>query len=94
MSIVLLTATVYLAVINLTAISAFGIDKWKALHARWRIPESVLLGLAAIGGSIGALIGMELFRHKTLHLRFRLLVPIILLLQASAGGMLLWMLCR
>ncbi|MBQ8100696.1 MAG: DUF1294 domain-containing protein [Paludibacteraceae bacterium] len=94
MSIVLLTATVYLAVINLTAFSAFGIDKWKALHARWRIPESVLLGLAAIGGSIGALIGMELFRHKTLHLRFRLLVPIILLLQASAGGMLLWMLCR
>ena len=94
MSIVLLTATVYLAVINLTAISAFGIDKWKALHARWRIPERVLLGLAAIGGSIGALIGMELFRHKTLHLRFRLLVPIILLLQASAGGMLLWMLCR
>ena len=56
-------------------------DKLKAKRGAWRIPEATLLGIAAVGGSIGALIGMYLFRHKTRHLKFTLGLPLILCLQ-------------
>ena len=49
----------------------YGIDKWRAQHHRWRIKESVLLGLAFFGGAAGAISGMALFRHKTRHWYFR-----------------------
>ena len=61
--------------------STFGWDKWKAKHSRRRIPEAVLFGLAAAGGSLGALLGMRSFRHKTLHHKFTIGIPLILLLQ-------------
>ena len=54
-----------LIAVNLLAFALYGIDKWKARHNRWRIPESTLLLFAACGGSVGALLGMYLFRHKT-----------------------------
>lgn len=54
------------------------IDKRKAKKNRWRIRESTLLLVAALGGSIGSLTGMYLFRHKTLHLKFTLGIPLIL----------------
>ena len=73
----------YLIVINALTFLLYGIDKWKAQRSKWRIPEGTLILLAAVGGSIGALIGMYLFRHKTKHLKFTLGVPAILLIQAA-----------
>ena len=57
------------------------VDKWKAKKNRWRVRESTLLIIAALGGSIGSLAGMYLFRHKTQHLKFTLGVPLILAAQ-------------
>ena len=58
---------IYLAVINVVTFIMYGIDKWKAKHAKWRINETQLLALAVLGGSIGAWLGMKLWHHKTLH---------------------------
>ena len=71
----------FLLIINLLAFLLYGIDKWKAKRARWRIPESVLLGMAAVGGSIGAWLGMRVWHHKTQHKKFRYGVPAILVAQ-------------
>ena len=71
----------YLIAINLIAFFAFGIDKRKAEKGAWRTKESTLLGLAAIGGSVGALLGMNAFRHKTKHTRFVAGMPLILIIQ-------------
>ena len=59
-------------------------DKWKAKKNRWRIRESTLLLVAALGGSLGSLAGMYLFRHKTLHLKFTVGIPLILAAQCFA----------
>lgn len=69
---------VYLIIINVIAFFAYGIDKIKAKKGRWRTPESVLLLLAFMGGAAGALAGMLLFRHKTQHKKFTILVPMML----------------
>lgn len=74
----------YVIVINIITLVMFGIDKWKAKHNKWRIPEATLLIFSAVGGSIGALCGMRLFHHKTLHKKFYIGVPIILVLQILA----------
>ncbi len=71
----------YLVVINLITFFLYGIDKWKAARHRWRISEAVLLLAALIGGSIGALAGMYGFHHKTLHRKFTVGVPLILIAQ-------------
>lgn len=73
----------YLAIINAVAIAAYGWDKLCAIRKWWRVPELTLLGLAAIGGSVGALVAMKLFHHKTLHLKFKYGVPLILALQVA-----------
>ena len=73
----------YLLAINVAASLVYGIDKLKAKHAKWRISEATLLLLAAVGGSIGAWMGMKVWHHKTLHMKFRYGVPIILLLQIA-----------
>ena len=75
----------YFLAINLLTFVLYGIDKYKAKHNRWRIPESVLLWLAVLGGSPAALVAMHLFHHKTLHKKFRYGVPAILLLQLAAA---------
>ena len=72
---------IYLVVINVIAFFMYGIDKWKAKKNRWRIPENTLLGVAAIGGTIGAVFGMKVFRHKTKHMKFVAGLPIIFVLQ-------------
>ena len=79
----------YLIGINVLTFLAFGLDKWKARRDRWRIPEATLLLLAVLGGSVGALLGMRLFHHKTKKPRFFIGVPAILLLQAAAACYLL-----
>jgi len=76
----------WLAVINLAAFLAFGLDKWKAKRKERRpetrrVPEKTLFLLAALGGSAGALLGMRVFHHKTLHRSFRWGVPAILAVQ-------------
>ena len=73
--------TVYLAVINLIAFGMYGADKQKAIHKQWRIPEAQLLAVAAIGGSVGAILGMQFFHHKTRKWKFRVGVPLILAVQ-------------
>ena len=73
----------YLFAINVVAFLAFGIDKYKAKHDKWRIPESTLLSMAVLGGSIGALAGMKVWRHKTLHDKFRIGIPVIIALQIA-----------
>ena len=72
---------IYLIIINLIAFLAMYIDKRRARYGKWRIPEQTLFILALIGGSIGAIIGMYVFRHKTKKLRFSIVFPIILILQ-------------
>ena len=72
---------IYLVIINIIAFLAMYIDKRKAKYGRWRIPEQTLLILAIIGGSIGAIAGMYIFRHKTKKLRFSVGFPVILILQ-------------
>jgi len=57
----------YLIFINVVTFLVYGIDKWKAKQGSWRISEATLLILAAIGGSIGALLGMKIWHHKTMH---------------------------
>lgn len=72
---------IYLIIINLIAFLAMYIDKRRARYGKWRIPEQTLFILALIGGSIGAIIGMYVFRHKTKKMRFSIVFPIILILQ-------------
>lgn len=76
----------YLLASNLLTFVIYGIDKHKARHNRWRIPEATLLLLAALGGSIGALLAMRVFRHKTQHKKFRYGVPAILLVQLAIAA--------
>lgn len=76
----------HLLAVNLLTFATYGIDKYKARHARWRVREASLLLLAALGGSIGALLGMHLFRHKTQHKKFRYGVPLILLAQVAVAA--------
>ena len=71
----------YLLLINAAAFVLMLADKVKARKNRWRIPEATLMTLAVIGGSIGALAGMYLFRHKTRQYKFTVGIPAILLLQ-------------
>ncbi len=73
----------YLIAINIITFLAFGIDKRKAEKGAWRIKESTLIALAAIGGSIGTLLGIKVFKHKTKHKKFTVGVPIIFILQVA-----------
>lgn len=73
----------YLLLINAAAFLLMLIDKQKARKNRWRIPERTLIGSALLGGSVGALLGMYTFRHKTRHLKFTLGVPAILFAQIA-----------
>ncbi len=82
----------YLLLINAVAFLLMRIDKQKARKNRWRIPESTLIMTAVLGGSIGALAGMYLFRHKTKHLKFTLGVPAILVVQVFLGGYIAYLL--
>ena len=75
---------IYLAAINIVAFFLYGIDKWKAKRNKWRVTEARLLWIAVAGGSIGALLGMKVWRHKTQHAKFRFGLPAILILQLAA----------
>ena len=77
-------ALYYLIAVNLLTFVTYGIDKWKARKNHWRVREATLLLLAVLGGSIGALLAMKVFQHKTLHKKFRYGIPAILLVELAA----------
>ena len=87
---------VYLLVINAAAFAVYGADKRRAKQGRWRVPEKTLFLLAIVGGSVGALLGMRVWHHKTLHKSFRFGIPAILILQLviPAGLWLYWNMIR
>lgn len=72
----------YLVIINVIAFFTFGWDKRKAKKDQWRTPEKKLMHLAVIGGSIGAMIGMKVFHHKTRKMKFSVGIPVIFVIQA------------
>lgn len=76
---------IYLLIVNAIAFLLMLSDKQKAKKKKWRIPESALMGAAAIGGSIGALMGVYTFRHKTHRKKFTQGIPVILFLQLAAA---------
>ena len=82
-------AAVYIAFINILTFCVYGLDKSAAVKQKQRVPNRVLLGLAAIGGSIGALAGMYTFRHKTQKKYYTITVPLLLILQIAAAVLLL-----
>ena len=75
---------VYLLLVNAAGFLLMLVDKIKAKRNLWRISEATLISVAAIGGSIGAIAGMNLFRHKTKHAKFYIGLPVILALQIVA----------
>ena len=79
----------YLCIINAVGFLLMLIDKQKAKKRQWRIPEKTLIGVAIIGGSIGSLLGMYTFRHKTRHVKFTAGIPAILILQLMIAAVIL-----
>ena len=82
---------IYLAVINVVTFFMYGVDKWKAKKSKWRIRETALLGLAVLGGSLGAWIGIKIWHHKTQHKKFKYGIPAIIIIQLAITG---YFLCR
>ena len=73
----------YLLAINAVTFIVYGIDKYKAKKAKWRISEATPLLLAVLGGSVGAWVGMKVWHHKTMHKKFKYGIPAILLIQIA-----------
>ncbi len=73
----------YLFAVNSLTFLLYGIDKYKAKKGRWRISETTLLTMAAIGGSIGAWAGMRTWHHKTMHKKFKYGIPVIIIMQIA-----------
>lgn len=73
----------YFLIINILAFLIMGIDKSKARRGAWRVKESTLFALALLGGSIGVYLAMGAFHHKTLHKKFSIGIPLIIILQAA-----------
>lgn len=80
----------YLLIINVVAFFLYGIDKLKAKHGKWRISELTLLLFAAAGGSVGAWAGMKIWHHKTQHWKFKIGLPLILVLQLTVAVYFCW----
>lgn len=74
---------IYLLIINAAGLLLMLTDKLRAQTKRWRIPEAALMGAAILGGSVGALAGMHLFRHKTKKPKFYIGIPVILAVQVA-----------
>ena len=80
--------------INAVTFLLYGLDKYKSKKDKWRISEFTLISFAVIGGSAGALLAMDLFRHKTQHKKFRIGLRIILIAQLIAAVILLYLLTK
>ena len=84
---------IYLIAINVVTFFVYGIDKWKAKRSKWRVSEAALLVLAALGGSIGAWLGMKVWHHKTMHKKFKYGIPLIFAVQVSFVAIMLFSSC-
>ena len=71
----------YFFIINLIGYFLMYLDKEKAKKNKWRIKESTFFIIAILGGSVGAFLGMKVFRHKTKHLKFSIGLPLIIIVQ-------------
>ncbi len=80
----------YLLIMNIIGFALMGIDKHRAVKRLWRISESTLFVVAIIGGSLGSIIGMRFFHHKTKHWYFVYGMPAILVLEAAAVAAFIW----
>ena len=78
---------IYLAAINVVTFFLYGVDKWKAKRAKWRVSEAALIWMAVFGGSVGAWLGMKAWHHKTQHKKFTYGLPLILMAQI---GLVIW----
>ncbi len=76
----------YFVCVNVLTFLVYGIDKSKARQGKWRISEATLLLFAVIGGSIGAWLGMRVWRHKTMHKKFKYGIPAILMIHIIIIG--------
>lgn len=76
----------YLVLANVIGFAIMGFDKWRAINNAWRVPEKTLLGIAAIGGAVGVLAGMRVFRHKTRKPLFSFGVPALILVHVALAG--------
>ena len=79
-----------ICLMDLIAFIMFGVDKYKASHDLWRIPESTLILFAFLGGAIGALAGMKVFHHKTRKIKFRILIPAALVFNIAVAGFIIY----
>ena len=77
-------AFLYVIIMNIIGVMMMGLDKSRAKRHAWRIPERTLFLISLLGGSVGSLAGMYLFRHKTKHMKFVIGMPLILLIQIAA----------
>ena len=80
----------YLLAVNAVTFLLYGIDKRKAQKGKWRIPERTLLILPLFGGSVGGILGMQMFRHKTKHWYFRFGLPAMLVLHLALAVYFIW----
>ncbi len=80
---------VWLVAVNGAGFLLMGLDKWKAKRGAWRIPEKTLFTAAVLGGTPGVIAGMQTFRHKTRHRKFKYGLPVLLALQLAAAAWLL-----
>ena len=80
----------FVVVVNVVGFVMMGVDKSRARRGAWRISEASLFLVAAIGGSLGCIAGMQVFRHKTKHWYFKFGFPTLLILQLALGGWLIW----
>lgn len=85
---------IYLLAVNALGFLLMLIDKQKARKKKWRIPEATLMGVAALGGSIGSLMGMYTFRHKTKHKKFTIGIPAILIAQLLLAGAIVYLVLK
>lgn len=90
MDIICIILAIYLLVMNIAGFMVMGADKRKARIQAWRIPESTLFLVAILGGSIGSILGMQHFRHKTKHWYFVWGMPLILILQLAIAGAIIY----
>lgn len=81
---------IYFLSLNVLTFFTYGIDKWKAKKSKRRIREAALLGLAVLGGSIGAWLGMKVWHHKAMHKKFKYGIPAIIIVQLALIGYILF----
>ena len=93
MQIALLAAAAVIVIWNIVTFSMYAIDKKRAASGAWRIKEATLIGSAFLMGGLGALLGMNILRHKTQHIQFKILIPLALVLKLAVIAAVVYFAC-